>query len=62
MVLNAFKMHGDFNYGARMEQLFTIQYPGDEKLEDFTKNWQELTEDKDVSMTDAYLFKLLKGL
>jgi len=45
MVIEEYKMHGDFNHGARMEQLYTIQFPGDDKLEDFAKAWQKLTED-----------------
>ena len=61
MVIDEFKMHGEFNHGARMEKLYTIQYPGDDRLEEFTKAWQQLTEDKDVTMKDEYLFKLLWG-
>ena len=54
-------MHGDFNHGARMEQLYTSQFPGDDKLEDFAKAWQKLTEDKDVTMKEEHMFKLLWG-
>ena len=44
-----------------MEQVYSIQYQGDDKLEEFARHWQELTEDTDLQMSDKYLYRLLYG-
>ena len=57
--LDFFKTRGELNHGARVEQIYTIKYPGDKHMSLFLDNWVDLVNDADAQLGDASLLRLL---
>ena len=54
-------MHGELNHGVRVEQIYTLQYPGDERKEEFAQNWMVMIEDNDCQLPETTLRRILYG-
>ena len=61
MLMDEFKMHGELNHGVRVEQIYTLKYPGDDKKEQFIQAWIFLVEDNDCRLPEATLRRVLHG-